>query len=305
MRINISGGLIETTPNKKVLGSIGDHIDHPNPNPATPRFAATVMLVRDSKMNPTKYQITDGEMPGEFPTGQEIEVFMLRRVKSMAFVPDAVVFPGGRVDDRDSNPSLPWVGPTPAQWADYMSVTEDIARRVVVAAAREVFEECGVLLAGTSEDSLVNDLSDPTYQDDRAALVAHELSFADMLIKRGLVLRTDLLGLVSNWCTPEFEPKRYDTFFFSALMPEGQKADDKTSESQISDWVTPAYAIRESDRGHWLVVPPTVYNLTSIASSPSAEEFVSSRRKLQKIMLHPSRKENGEIVLQCQLNKAK
>ena len=253
MRINISGGLIETTPNKKVLESIGDHIDHPNPNPATPRFAATVMLVRDSKTNPTKYQITDGEMPGEFPTGQEIEVFMLRRVKSMAFVPDAVVFPGGRVDDRDSNPSLPWVGPTPAQWAEYMSVTEDIARRVVVAAAREVFEECGVLLAGPSEDSLVNDLSDPTYQDDRAALVAHELSFADMLIKRGLVLRTDLLGLVSNWCTPEFEPKRYDTFFFSALMPEGQKADDKTSESQISDWVTPAYAIRESDRGHWLV----------------------------------------------------
>ena len=263
------------------------------------------MLVRDSKTNPTKYQITDGEMPGEFPTGQEIEVFMLRRVKSMAFVPDAVVFPGGRVDDRDSNPSLPWVGPTPAQWAEYMSVTEDIARRVVVAAAREVFEECGVLLAGPSEDSLVNDLSDPTYQDDRAALVAHELSFADMLIKRGLVLRTDLLGLVSNWCTPEFEPKRYDTFFFSALMPEGQKADDKTSESQISDWVTPAYAIRESDRGHWLVVPPTVYNLTSIASSPSAEEFVSSRRKLQKIMFHPSRKENGEIVLQCQLDKAK
>lgn len=305
MRINISGGLIETTPNKKVLESIGDHIDHPNPNPATPRFAATVMLVRDSKTNPTKYQITDGEMPGEFPTGQEIEVFMLRRVKSMAFVPDAVVFPGGRVDDRDSNPSLPWVGPTPTQWAEYMSVTEDIARRVVVAAAREVFEECGVLLAGPSEDSLVNDLSDPTYQDDRAALVAHELSFADMLIKRGLVLRTDLLGLVSNWCTPEFEPKRYDTFFFSALMPEGQKADDKTSESQISDWVTPAYAIRESDRGHWLVVPPTVYNLTSIASSPSAEEFVSSRRKLQKIMFHPSRKENGEIVLQCQLDKAK
>ena len=251
MRINISGGLIETTPNKKVLESIGDHINNPNPNPATPRFAATVMLVRDSKVAPTKYRITDNEMPEEFPAGQEIEVFMLRRVKSMAFVPDAVVFPGGRVDERDSNPALPWVGPTPATWADYMSVAEDTARRVVVAAAREVFEECGVLLAGPDETTLVSDLSDPTYQEDREALVAHELSFADMLIKRGLVLRTDLLGLVSNWCTPEFEPKRYDTFFFSALMPEGQKADDKTSESQISDWVTPAYAIRESDRGHW------------------------------------------------------
>lgn len=303
MRINISGGLIETTPNKKVLESIGSHIDEPNPNPSTPRFAATVMLVRDSKDHPTKYMITDDKLPEDFPTGQEIEVFMLRRVKTMAFVPDAVVFPGGRVDDRDSNPDLPWVGPTPAQWAEYMSVTEEVARRVVVAAAREVFEECGVLLAGPSEDELVSDLSDPTYQQDRDALVAHELSFADMLIKRELVLRTDLLGLVSNWCTPEFEPKRYDTFFFSALMPENQEADDKTSESQISDWVTPAYAMRESDEDRWLVVPPTVYNLTAIASASSAEEFVSSRRKLQKIMFEPKKNEKGEVVLQCQLNK--
>ncbi len=65
-------------------------------------------------------------------------MFMLRRVKTMEFVPDAVVFPGGRVDDRDSNPNLPWCGPAPAEWAELMGCTEEVARRVVVAAAREV-----------------------------------------------------------------------------------------------------------------------------------------------------------------------
>lgn len=301
MRVNVSGGLVETVPNEKVLASIGHHIDQPDPNPPQPRFAATVMLVRDSKPGQTDYRIEDGELPQDFPNNQNIEVFMLRRVKSMAFVPDAVVFPGGRVDDRDSNPSLPWFGPSPAQWAEYMNCSEQTARRVVVAAAREVFEECGVLLAGPDGDSLVSDLSDPGFQADRDALVAHELSFADMLIRRHLVIRTDLLGLVSNWCTPEFELKRFDTFFFSALMPEGQVADDKTSESQISDWVTPSYAIRESDRGHWLVVPPTVYNLTCIAAAESAADFVANRRNVRKVMFEPVRKENGEIVLRCQL----
>ena len=175
----------------------------------------------------------------------------------MEFVPDAVVFPGGRVDDRDSNPNLPWCGPAPAEWAELMGCTEDVARRVVVAAAREVFEECGVLLAGSDEHSVVQDLSDPSWQEDRTALENHEIAFADMLILRGLVLRTDLLGLISNFCTPEFETKRYDTFFFSALMPEGQVADGETSEAQIADWVTPAYAMRAGDAGTCRNTPPT------------------------------------------------
>lgn len=298
MRVKTEDEVLESIPNERLLELIQDHIDHQT-KPVTPRFAATVMLVRDSKPGQTKYRITDGIYPEDFPSGQEIEVFMLRRVKTMDFVPDAIVFPGGRVDDRDSNPDLPWNGPTPTEWADYMNCTEETARRVVVAAAREVFEECGVLLAGPDENSLVSDLSDPSWAVDRQALVHHELSFADMLIRRGLMLRTDLLGLVSNWCTPEYEPKRFDTFFFAALMPEGQQADDNTSEAQIAGWVTPAYAIRQSDEKKWLVVPPTIYNLTCIASATTAADFVNQRHKLHKIMQRPVIKEDGTLALQC------
>lgn len=302
MRVKVDGGVIESIPSGKLLAMIKNHVENPDPNPVTPRHAATVMLVRDSKPGQTKYRIEDGVYPPDFPEGQEMEVFMLRRVKTMSFVPDAVVFPGGRVDERDSTPDLPWCGPTPADWAGYMGCSEEIARRVVVAAAREVFEECGVLLAGSSEMELVQDLTDPSWAQDREALVNHELAFAEMLIRRGLVLRTDLLGLVSNWCTPEYEPKRFDTYFFSALMPEGQVADDKTSEAQIADWVTPAYAIRESDADRWLVVPPTMYNLTRIANAHSAAEFVGTRRKLKKIMSKPVIDEEGVLHLRAELS---
>ena len=220
MRGDLQGGSVEFKARESVLSKIEASLQ-PGFEPVQPKYAATVMLVRDSAPFQTEYRIESDHFPPDFPTGQELEVFMLRRVKTMEFVPDAVVFPGGRVDDRDSNPNLPWCGPAPAEWAELMGCTEDVARRVVVAAAREVFEECGVLLAGPDEHSVVQDLSDPSWQEDRTALENHEIAFADMLILRGLVLRTDLLGLISNFCTPEFETKRYDTFFFSALMPAG------------------------------------------------------------------------------------
>lgn len=245
-------------------------------DPVVPKLASTVMLVRDSVPGDTKYRIDDGVFPPDFPDQQNIEVFMLRRAKSMDFVPDAVVFPGGRVDPRDDNPGLPWAGPTPAEWAEKMGCTEQEARQIVVAAVREVFEECGVLLAGPNETTTTNDLSGQEWSDAREALVRHELSFAEFLIEMELVIRTDLIGLVSNICTPPHVSKRFDTFFFAALLPEGQTPDDRTTEATVADWVTPAYAMREADADRWKIVPPTVYNLTRLAAAKSAASFVEN-----------------------------
>ena len=200
MRVDLQGSSVEFKPRESVVSKIEASLQ-PGFEPVQPRYAATVMLVRDSKPFQTECRIESDHFPSDFPTGQELEVFMLRRVKTMEFVPDAVVFPGGRVDERDSNPNLPWCGPTPAQWAELMGCTEEVARRVVVAAAREVFEECGVLLAGPDEHSVVQDLSDPTWKENRTALENHEIAFADFLILHGLVLRTDLLGLISIFCS--------------------------------------------------------------------------------------------------------
>ncbi len=98
--------------------------------PVQARPASTVMLVRDGAGAP--------------------EVFMIRRVPTMEFAPNMWVFPGGGVDARDNDASLPWAGPSPQAWADALVARDEAqARELVIAAAREVFEECGVLLAAS------------------------------------------------------------------------------------------------------------------------------------------------------------
>ena len=73
-----------------------------------------------------------------------------------------------------------------------------------------------MLLAGTSDANVVADTTADDWEADRVALESRELSLTDFLNRRGLVLRTDLLGVWDAWLTPIFEPKRYRTWFFVA-----------------------------------------------------------------------------------------
>lgn len=203
------------------------------------RDASTVMLLRDAGT------------PGD------LEVFVLRRAASMAFAPSAYVFPGGGVDSRDADESLPWIGPPPAVWARRLAASEPQARELVVAAARELFEECGVLLAGSDADSVVADLTGPEWDQARPRLVNRELSFAEFLLEKGLALRTDLLRAVDHWITPEFEPRRYDTRFFAAALPAGQVPDDDCTEAEHVRWVRPADLLAEFRAGEAVLLPPT------------------------------------------------
>lgn len=257
--------------------------------PAVPRLAATVMLVRGCAAE-------EPAAPADAPR----EVFMLRRAKTMAFVPDAVVFPGGGVDPRDADDRLPWAGPAPAEWARRMGVDEEAARRIVVAAAREVFEECGVLLAGI-DGGVVSDVGKAEWREERQRLSEHESSFAEVLVRHGLVLRADLLGLRSHWLTPVYEPRRYDTYFFAALAPAGQVPDDRTTEANGAGWVDARRILEGGARGKVKLMPPTAYNLTHYVHTSSAEDFIAGMPQVGRIMLEPAQRETGEAVLRCRL----
>ena len=104
------------------------------------------------------------------------------------------------------------------------------------AAVRETFEESGVLLAGPSPDAVVDDTTGSDWEADRQALEARELAFTEFLDRRGLVLRTDLLGVWAGWLTPVFEPRRYRTWFFVAALPQGQRTRDVSTESSSVEW---------------------------------------------------------------------
>jgi 8-oxo-dGTP pyrophosphatase MutT (NUDIX family) len=208
--------------------------------PVDARHASTVVLLRDG----------DGRPGG-------LEVYLLRRHVDMAFAAGMCVFPGGGVDKRDFDADIGWVGPTPTQWAQRLDTDEAFARALVCAAVRETFEESGVLLAGPTEDTVVEDTTGEDWEADRHRLETREVSFTDFLERRGLKLRTDLLRFWGSWVTPVFEPRRFNARFFLADLPAGQATRDVSTESDEVVWLPVRDAIRAVDQHEMLMLPPT------------------------------------------------
>ena len=168
------------------------------------------------------------------------------------------------MDPRDDDHQIRWAGPTRAWWAERLGVDEAEAQAIVCAAVRETYEEAGVLLAGPAPDSVVGDTTGEDWEADREALVARDVSFAEFLERRGLVLRSDLLGAWTRWITPEFEPRRYDTWFFVAALPEGQRTRNASTEADRTVWIGPAEAAASYDKGELLMMPPTIATLRQL-----------------------------------------
>ncbi len=201
---------------------------------------------------------------------------------------DAVgVRSGVGVDPNDAEPGLAWAGPTPAEWASSLGVDEAMARELVCAAVRETFEESGVLLAGPDATSVVADTSGDDWEADRVALEAHQLSFHDFLVRRGLVLRSDLLGAWTGWLTPIFEDRRFRTWFFVALLPEGQVTRDISSESSAVEWRTADSAVQEAIAGSVMMLPPTFATCLEIAQYDSPQSVLEQSRGRQVEMFMP------------------
>jgi 8-oxo-dGTP pyrophosphatase MutT (NUDIX family) len=234
--------------------------------PLTPRPAATVMLIRDTPDDP------DG-----------IAVFLMRRHSAMEFAAGVMVFPGGGVDDRDRNAQIAWAGPSPSWWAQRFGIDTDLAEALVCAAARETFEECGVLFAGPVDDpsGIVDCASHAaTYRESRLALADGTLSFADFMRRENLVLRADLLRPWANWVTPEAErTRRYDTYFFVGALPDGQRADAENTESDRAEWTTPQAAVDDFAAGRTFLMPPTWTQLDSL-SGRSVREVLAVERHI-------------------------
>jgi 8-oxo-dGTP pyrophosphatase MutT (NUDIX family) len=214
------------------------------------------------------------------PTG--LSVFLMRRHSAMEFAAGVMVFPGGGVDDRDRNADIAWAGPPPHWWAQRFGIAPDLATALVCAAARETFEESGVLFAGPAHEpdgpeSIVRDAS--VYGDSRAALADRTLSFADFLRRENLVLRSDLLRPWANWVTPEAErTRRYDTYFFVGALPEGQRADGENTESDCADWAYPRDAIADFAAGRNFLLPPTWTQLDALAGRTVSDVLAVERK---------------------------
>jgi 8-oxo-dGTP pyrophosphatase MutT (NUDIX family) len=248
--------------------------------PVTPRASSTVMLLRDGR---------DG-----------VEVFVLRRAATMAFAAQMHAFPGGGVDARDGDLDVPWAGPAPQEWATALGSTRTQARELVCAAVRELFEESGVLLAGPDEHTVVADLSDPSWEEDRKALLTRSLALSQLLVRRGLVLRSDLLRAWAHWTTPVHEPRRFDTRFFLAVMPDGQAARHVGGESDESGWWPAATVVDRFERGEIAMLPPTIVTVEELAAAGGTDELWRAARQIREVMPRLTRR-GDEVVMVAEL----
>jgi len=221
-----------------------------------PRPAATVVLLRDS------------------PSG--IEVYLLHRRRSMPFAGGMQAFPGGAVDLRDADdPALGWLGPPPSVWVTRLGTSEPVARGFVCAAVRETFEESGVLLAASPDGTLV-DAAGSVWENDRRALVERRLVLSELLKRRNLAVQTSLLRPWAHWITPRFEPRRYDTWFFLAPVPAGQRARDVSGEADRAFWMHPAEAVAATVAGAVTMLPPTWAVLEELANYDTVADALAA-----------------------------
>ncbi|MDQ6641518.1 MAG: NUDIX hydrolase [Actinomycetota bacterium] len=274
-------GSIELPPQ---LGEHARAFEDGQREPVEPRSAATVVLARD----------------GQCHESGALELYFLRRVVGMAFAGGMAVFPGGGVDQRDfpddAGDDIGWAGPPQQQWADRLGTDGALARALVCAAVRETYEESGVLLAGPTADTIVDDTTGEDWEADRVALEAREMSFTDFLRKRALLLRSDLLTPWACWVTPVFEPRRYRTWFFLARLPEGQRTRDVSTESSEVMWLSVGDALRQAGAKELLMLPPqycTCLELYDVRDCDHAAELGVDR---ELWLVQPRAKFDGEAA---------
>jgi 8-oxo-dGTP pyrophosphatase MutT (NUDIX family) len=220
-------------------------------SPAAPRAASTILLLRDR------------------PTG--LEVFMVVRNDEIDFASGALVFPGGRMETADVELAR--------EGALFSDGLDETARALRIAAIREAFEECGVLLARPAgEERFV--------PAERASALDRSAPFAGLMAREGLVPATDALVPFARWITPAFMPKRFDTHFFLALAPLDHTLAHDGRETVDSVWIGPAQALKLNGERFKLLFP-TERNLWKLARHADAASALAAARATPVVTVLP------------------
>lgn len=241
----------------------------------TMRQAASVIFVRDGD-NGLETILT--YRPGTSPLG-------------------VVAFPGGTALPGDDE-SASWVGPGADYWQEQFHFSDIAqARRSVMAAVRESFEETGILLAGEDEQDVVERSSTPELMAWREAVAEQDKSFSDFLTSSGLSVRADLLRPVARWQSPDFFLKRYDIAYFTTALPVGQDPKLLLGKGVWGDWLNVRELLEAKDTSELgdrigqpntvgrtldqLITPGVMCMLESLAKAQTSVAWLSKRRNIE------------------------
>ena len=223
-----------------------------------PRPASTVLMVRDGASG--------------------LEVFMVVRHHKIDFASGALVFPGGSVDADDYA-----IAADPARCGPAAGLDER-SRALRVAAVRETFEECGVLLARPRGSSRMLDGA-------RSAAIgakAKGRSFAATIAAEDLELALAALVPFAHWITPPILPKRFDTHFYIVAAPADQLALHDGSELVDSTWINPTRALADALAGKYTLVFATRLNLKMLAQSRDVASALAAARARRIVTVEPA-----------------
>ncbi|ODU56463.1 MAG: hypothetical protein ABT02_20370 [Comamonadaceae bacterium SCN 68-20] len=243
--------------------------DTPNPVSAAP--AATVLLLRDG--------------------AQGLEVLMIVRHHEIDFARGAAVFPGGKVSSADRD----------ARWRTRcagVAGIDDAQRELRIAAVRETFEECGLLLARRGGRLIDGDQRHAIRERWHARVAADAAAFVELAVEEDLELALELLLPFAHWVTPTVSPKRFDTHFFLAAAPPGQIAVHDGSEAVDSFWSQPSAALQQCERRERVIIYPTLCNLALLARSASVGDAIAAAgaRTVQRLQPTLARRPDGKTV---------
>ena len=213
------------------------------------RDASTVLLLSDS------------------PDG--LQVFMVVRHSNMDFASGALVFPGGSVDNTDSSDALRAHLPAVSnEWSNR-------ERAWRVAAVREVYEEAGVLLARSPAGPISSEQLSSLNRRFEKSRRAGDIDISQVVVEDNLVLACDELHAFAHWITPEIRPKRFDTRFYLARVPDDQVAIHDGQESVNSVWGAPGDILAQADAGQWKLRFPTRVTLEKLSTVDSVAAAIT------------------------------
>ena len=231
---------------------------------AEPRAAATILLLRDAASGP--------------------EVFMLQRTRGAVFLPGAYVFPGGAIDASDHDPRAARrvAGLTDAKASEKLGLGSG-GLAYWIAAARECFEEAGILIAADRDGRPVAPQRVQALEHWREPLNAGKRTFTELLEQEDLYVPASGIVYFSHWITAAGRPRRFNTRFFLAQAPHGQEGAHDDTETVHSFWVSPRDALERHERREIEVIFPTRTSLADLARFTSAAAALEHARGLGDI----------------------
>ena len=224
--------------------------------PAVPRPAASVLLVREG-------------------TSAPIDVYMIRRKKSMRFLGGYYAFPGGKVDPLDAHPDAlaRLRGITPAQAArSFTDVDGPPPVAYWITAARELLEETGVLLACDATGRAL-DAGDAAVVDECRRSLMSGASFVDVLARHDWHCDLGTIRYLSHFVTPPRSPIRFSARFFVSPLPSGQTPRLFTEETSEGFWIPPGEAYWRFVDDEMAMAEPAEYALAYLAQFTSLAEL--------------------------------